>query len=384
MIGIMFTVKLFVPAAALLVCVISAKDEPTFVGEGTNVTVVEGRDATLTCKVENLHSYKVAWLRVDTQTILTIGPHVITKNHRVAVTRRDPRAWALTLRDARLADGGYYMCQINTEPMITQTHHLQVFVPPDIVDSNSSSEVMVREGDSVNLHCAASGTPHPAVTWRREDSVDMRVGSQNVSKWSGAWLNLTEVPRHMNGAFLCIATNGVPPSVSKRIRLHVLCKPTARAVHKMIGGYLGDSALLLCDVEANPTPAVYWTHIDGGRLYNGSKYQASIKSQGYKHTATLRVLDVSRDDIGSYHCHVENPLGSARDDITFYTLVTTTTTLSTTEIETTVEDITTTTTQPYVELELDGEEPEHFSDEDNYVVVLSQHQMQNLDLSPSS
>ncbi|KAL4706592.1 hypothetical protein ACJJTC_009004 [Scirpophaga incertulas] len=368
---------------ALSFCVIAAKDGPTFLGTSTNVTVVEGRDATLTCKVENLHKYKVAWLRVDTQTILTIGPHVITKNHRVSLTRGDPQAWALTLRDARLADGGHYMCQVNTEPMITQTHNLQVLVPPDIVDSGSS-EVMVRENENVTLHCSASGTPQPSITWRREDSMDIHVGLRNTSKWSGAWLNLSSVPRQMTGAFLCIATNGVPPSVSKRILLHVLCKPSARAAHKMIGGYLGDSAALLCEVEALPTPTVYWTHIDGNRLQYGAKYQASIKSQGYKHTATLKVNNVSREDIGAYYCHVENPLGIASEDITLYTLVTTSTTSATTQVDTTVEVTAVTTAHPYVELELKENEPEQFSEEDNYVVVLSQHQMQNLDLSPSS
>lgn len=68
---------------------------------------------------------QVAWLRVDTQTILTIAGHVITKNHRVTVNHGDG-AWTLGLRDVSEADGGRYMCQVNTEPMMSQTHLLQV------------------------------------------------------------------------------------------------------------------------------------------------------------------------------------------------------------------------------------------------------------------
>ncbi|GBP81834.1 hypothetical protein EVAR_56304_1 [Eumeta japonica] len=49
-----------------------------------------------------------------------------------------------------------------------------------------------------------------------------------------------------------------------------------------------------------------------------SKYQASVKSDGYRHSASLRILNLSRDDIGSYRCQVENSLGSAHADITLY------------------------------------------------------------------
>ncbi|XP_063619402.1 protein amalgam-like [Cydia splendana] len=372
----------FIILAALLSCGVNAK-EPRFVDAGSNVTVVVGRDTTLTCRVEDLNDYKVAWLRVDTQTILTIGPHVITKNHRVGVARGSAQAWALTLRDVRPADGGAYMCQVNTEPMITQTHQLQVVVPPDIVDSGSSGEVMVREGENVSIHCAASGVPPPTIMWRREDAGVMRIGDQSVSKWSGVWLNLTAVERVMSGALLCIASNGVPPSVSKRIPLRVLCKPTAVVTQKMIGGYLGQSVLLQCKIEAYPTPSVYWTHININRIQNGSKYQTLIKSNSYKHTAVLKIDDVSRDDIGAYQCVAENVLGTARDDITLYTLATTTT--STTTVTTTRPPTVVTepaSTQPYIELDTNSEE--YAKDVSNdYVVVLSQHQMQNLELSPS-
>ncbi|GLH12152.1 Uncharacterized protein GBIM_16900 [Gryllus bimaculatus] len=77
----------------------------------------------------------VAWLRVDTQTILTIASHVITKNHRIAVTHSDHRTWFLHIRDVRETDRGWYMCQINTDPMKSQVGYLEVVGeyrgPPD-------------------------------------------------------------------------------------------------------------------------------------------------------------------------------------------------------------------------------------------------------------
>lgn len=69
---------------------------------------------------------KVAWLRVDTQTILTIAAHVITKNHRIAVNHSDRRVWFLHIHDVRQSDRGWYMCQLNTDPMKSQTAYLDV------------------------------------------------------------------------------------------------------------------------------------------------------------------------------------------------------------------------------------------------------------------
>ncbi|KAG8305705.1 hypothetical protein J6590_063280 [Homalodisca vitripennis] len=111
---------------------------------------------------------QVAWLRVDTQTILTIHNHVITKNHRIGVTHSDHRTWILHVREIRQADRGWYMCQINTDPMKSQVGFLDVVVPPDILDSPTSTDMVVREGSSVTLRCAASGSPAPNITWRRE------------------------------------------------------------------------------------------------------------------------------------------------------------------------------------------------------------------------
>ena len=48
--------------------------------------------------------------------------------------------------------------------------------------------------------------------------------SISVSHVEGMTLNLRKVSRLDMGAYMCIATNGVPPTISKRIQLNVDCK----------------------------------------------------------------------------------------------------------------------------------------------------------------
>lgn len=45
----------------------------------------------------------------------------------------------------------------------------KIAVPPDILDYPTSTDMVVREGSNVTLRCAASGSPEPVITWRREN-----------------------------------------------------------------------------------------------------------------------------------------------------------------------------------------------------------------------
>ena len=46
-----------------------------------------------------------------------------------------------------------------------------------------------------------------------------------VDTWNSDTLEIHRVRREDMGAYLCIANNDVPPAVSRRIYLHVQCKP---------------------------------------------------------------------------------------------------------------------------------------------------------------
>ncbi|KOB74512.1 putative Lachesin, partial [Operophtera brumata] len=106
----------------------------------------------------------VGWLRAEDQTVLSLHEHVVLgPRYTISV---DSGTWQLRIRPLRAEDRGCYMCQINTQP--------------------------------------ASGHPSPKITWRREDHEPMLLKRM--------------------GAFLCIASNDVPPAVSKRITLLVNCE----------------------------------------------------------------------------------------------------------------------------------------------------------------
>ncbi|VVD02061.1 unnamed protein product [Leptidea sinapis] len=68
----------------------------------------------------------------------------------------------------------------------------------------------------------------------------------------------TDVSRTQMGAYLCIASNDVPPSVSKRIMLSVNFAPSISIPSKVIGVPTGSQAKLECLVESYPRAISYW------------------------------------------------------------------------------------------------------------------------------
>ncbi|PNF32524.1 hypothetical protein B7P43_G02446 [Cryptotermes secundus] len=395
---------------------------------------------------------KVAWLRVDTQTILTIASHVITKNHRIGVTHSDHRTWYLHIRDMKESDRGWYMCQINTDPMKSQVGYLEVvdikesfyaskvmemqlqigriglycgmkyciiiiviiiiiivtdlinalpgngsantrnngncvsveeyfssllgssqdanelprsiqftpshsiylryililsihprhglpsglfssgfptnilyafrfspILPPDILDYPTSTDMVVREGTNVTLRCAATGSPQPSIIWRREGGEAIPLGNgQEVASVEGPVFNITRVNRLHMGAYLCIASNGVPPTVSKRIMLIVHFPPMIWIQNQLVGAYEGQQITLDCNSEAYPKSINYWTGEKGEIIAQGGRYEPVLLDNAYKVHMKLTIRSVGPTDFGTYKCVSKNSLGDTDGSIRLY------------------------------------------------------------------
>ncbi|XP_059617495.1 neurotrimin-like isoform X2 [Phlebotomus argentipes] len=295
--------------------------DPKFSMPINNVTVPIGREAILTCVVQDLGSYKVAWLRVDTQTILTIQNHVITKNHRVAIVWAERRTWQLKIKDIKESDRGWYMCQINTDPMKSQMGYLDVVVPPDILDYPTSTDMVVREGSNVTLKCAATGSPTPTITWRREGGEPITLpGGSEVLSVEGSTFTISRVNRLHMGAYLCIASNGVPPTVSKRIMLIIHFPPMIWVQNQLVGALEGQKITLECQSEAYPKSINYWTREKGEIVPQGGKFEPVLLDNAYKVVMKLSIKSVSQADFGSYKCVAKNSLGDTDGTIKLYAI----------------------------------------------------------------
>ncbi|XP_026465262.1 protein CEPU-1-like [Ctenocephalides felis] len=297
-------------------------EDPEFTDVIENITVPAGRNVKLACSVKNLGTYKVAWMHFEQSAILTVHNHVITRNPRISVSHDKHRTWNLHISNVQEEDRGRYMCQINTVTAKTQFGYLHVVVPPNIDDSLSSSDVIVREGANVSLACRATGSPQPTVRWKRDDNTKISINKTlQVMEWEGPTLELTRISRLDMGAYLCIASNGVPPTVSKRIKVSVDFPPMLWIPHQLVGAPLAYSVTLECFTEAHPTSLNYWTREDGHMIHESRKYKAesTLGSPSYKMHMKLTIMNIQHSDYGTYKCVAKNPRGETDGTIRLYT-----------------------------------------------------------------
>ena len=70
--------------------------------------------------------FQVAFIHVDRQAILTIHNHVITRNSRFTISHDNHYTWSLKITNVQQEDKGHYMCQVNTDPMVSKVGYLDV------------------------------------------------------------------------------------------------------------------------------------------------------------------------------------------------------------------------------------------------------------------
>ncbi|KAK9723215.1 Immunoglobulin I-set domain [Popillia japonica] len=298
--------------------------QPEFSEPIDNLTVPVARDATFRCFVHHLGGYRVGWVKADTKAIQAIHDHVITHNPRISVSHNDHSTWNLHIRNVQEEDRGQYMCQINTDPMKSQLGHLDVVVPPDFINEETSGDVDVPEGGTAKLTCRAKGHPEPHVQWRRENGEDVIIREPSgqrtkVSSYQGDILRLVKITRSEMGAYMCIASNGIPPAISKRIMVTVNFHPVIQVPNQLVGAPLGTDVTLECYVEASPKSINYWVRDPDGMVIPSPKYDVQVVTKSlFEVKMTVIVRNLHKEDVGTYRCIAKNSLGEVESNIRIY------------------------------------------------------------------
>ncbi|KPJ19456.1 Lachesin [Papilio machaon] len=308
---------------------IQAEVEPEFLQELENHTVTQGRDVHFTCVVNHLSNYRVAWIKSDSKAILAIHTNMVALNPRLSVTYNNHNTWKLHVSNVQANDSGTYMCQVNTDPMKSQMGHLSVVIPPDIVDTVTEGS-SAREGGSVRLTCSATGVPPPTVLWRREHNrpiVFRQEGGREkkvVDSHKGESLELWHVQRADMGAYYCIASNGVPPTVSRRYHVQVHFIPQVKVTNQLVGAPIGSDVELQCYIEASPKAMNSWYREDAlvsDKLFENPKLRiAETIVNEYSQWMNLTIKSLAPKDYGTYICASVNALGKMESQVSLHRL----------------------------------------------------------------
>ncbi|XP_011504604.1 PREDICTED: Down syndrome cell adhesion molecule [Ceratosolen solmsi marchali] len=145
---------------------------PFFEDPDSNITVQLGAQVYLHCRVQNLQTRTVSWVRRrgDELHLLTFGQQTYSSDSRFSLDSEMPNNWRLRLSSATERDTGVYECQVSAHPPLIRTVHLSVSVPKvEIVDEHGATagDKFYKAGSTIELKCVVSKVPHPTgyVTW---------------------------------------------------------------------------------------------------------------------------------------------------------------------------------------------------------------------------
>ncbi|XP_064158973.1 cell adhesion molecule-related/down-regulated by oncogenes [Anguilla rostrata] len=240
----------------------------------------------------------------------------------------------LVLTAARESDGGSYRCSAGSEEagdLVHANYTVSVLVGASV--SRGLMDQLASPGSSVRFACAAEGNPAPNVTWLFNSAP---VTPSPRLQISGSSLQIAAVTQQDEGAYQCLADNGIGSAQSAGV-LTVQSGPTSLPVIQtppLNGTYQeGDGVLLSCNASGRPPPLIRWYNASGpiaarpARLLQPQQAEARAPGAGPPHlvvsrpgSSSLYIQAASRAHSGKYVCEASNELGSVQAEA-FVTVV---------------------------------------------------------------
>ncbi|CAD5113878.1 DgyrCDS3041 [Dimorphilus gyrociliatus] len=292
-----------------------------------------GETGMLNCTVARQGSNMVSWIRPKKDQItendkISIEEHLNTivdgwpKYSVYLNVRGDQRTYTLVVRRLITNDNGTYTCRVdvrNGDQYVSTEGHMIVLLAPAIDMTRTSATVIVQEGESTVLSCAATGYPYPNITWIRTNGRNL---PKPYNKYShkGNTLTLSNAQKEARGVYRCIADNNVIPTAKQDITVYVKFRPSAKAVQTSYGQMQNMflDVTIQCIVAGYPQPELkWWKRTAGGReeIKNDAKHAIEvIHSHGQtlgvsEYWLSLLIRIVTANDYGEYECEGTNEYG---------------------------------------------------------------------------
>ncbi|KAJ8012990.1 hypothetical protein DPEC_G00048630 [Dallia pectoralis] len=184
--------------------------------------------------------------------------------------------------------------------------------------STSPSSSLVIYGDSLLLHCSATGNPEPRVVWRvpGKKLVDVQYSfDKRIKVHANGTLEIRSVTTEDGGDYLCIARNKMADDY-RLLRVTVVTKPARielKQPHHQRAVAYGAALKVDCLASGRPPPSVRWSLPDGTSVssvsFQGEEREGRRRRLVVFDNGTLFLPSVGMGEEGQYVCHTENQGG---------------------------------------------------------------------------
>ncbi|XP_072746742.1 cell adhesion molecule Dscam2 isoform X3 [Anoplolepis gracilipes] len=308
---------------------------PFYFGNG----VMEGERTQLMCTTsQGDQPFNITWLMdekpiqvrandggTSVSSVQTVA--TVETSNGIQISDYPPFSSILTINSVSASHSGNYTCQIsNVAGLAEHSTSLSVTVPPRWTVEPIDQNAVVGHG--VSIACQAEGFPIPTVTWKQsigETTGDYRElgygGTEGAGVARNGSLVIPRVSRDHGGFYLCQASNGIGPGLSKLIRLTVHAGPQVTVRTRQESVRRGESVILRCEAEGDAPLDLSWRVRDSKIDPNYDVRYAvdNTADASGRVTTELRIVQASHMDRGDYVCVAANAYG--QDKATIHLLV---------------------------------------------------------------
>ncbi|KAL0115399.1 hypothetical protein PUN28_010725 [Cardiocondyla obscurior] len=278
------------------------------------VSAVAGKQLYIKCPVAGYPIESIVWEKGDVKLPTNMRQRVANGTLFIDTVQRS-------------ADEGTYTCTARNKHNFTshRSVEVRVLVPPRWTVEPIDQNAVVGHG--VSIACQAEGFPIPTVTWKQSigetpgEYRELGYGTEGAGVARNGSLVIPRVSRDHAGFYLCQASNGIGPGLSKLIRLTVHAGPQVTVRTRQESVRRGESVILRCEAEGDAPLDLSWRVRDSKIDPNYDVRYAvdNTADASGRVTTELRIMQASHMDRGDYVCVAANAYG--RDKATIHLLV---------------------------------------------------------------
>ncbi|XP_002051718.3 roundabout homolog 2 [Drosophila virilis] len=277
-------------------------ENPHIIEHPMDTTVPKNDPFTFNCKAEGSPTPTIQWFKDGRELKTDAGSHRI-------MLPAGGLFFLKVIHSRRESDAGTYWCQAKNEFGVARSRNatLQVAFLRDEFRLEPQN-TRVAQGEVALMECGAPrGSPEPQISWRKNgQTLNLSGGgggNKRIRIVDGGNLAIQDARQSDDGRYQCVVKNVVGTRESATAFLKVHVRPFLIRGPQNQTAVVGSSVVFQCRIGGDPLPDVLWRRTaSGGNM--------PLRRVHILEDRSLKLDDVTLEDMGEYSCEADNAVGS--------------------------------------------------------------------------